>query len=853
MLFNPLFLQVINNQEPVSTKTQKLSNSSYLFSDIIKVSVENEMQNSGSLGLGKTVNSGDSGTDFIGKQIVNIPLELKSGNNTASVESVLEQLISQLTSSKSTEGTQKSGLNEDVIKSIDTNGTNGDKQYFDQSKICELISKLVNNSEFNGKANLVIDRQKLLQDNYSSELDEITKNEITPETLLNLLKMGNTISLENSPAEKNLGLLITLIEHSDESTPGTESKETDGSIDLGVKNIFKKDKEFNLSSLLGNSQNGGNIDTTLYEIKISVIDQSANINQNDNFAAQGLEISGEPENKIKVDIVLKDSAADAKNDLAILSKMAPPEELFASTSVNTGELSKVSSSFSNSLNADAQQLKNITKTSPEILNNVTSAETNADVLTDNVKVNTENISGTNPGNPNQKITGETVPENISKQNIKQSTDNTLSKELNPANTGKQQTQQNNILGMNAEEASAFAKISGSIKSQFFKSAESGKAVNTGKVQDQKNVVEKNILGKSETASTGKPNIKVDTQNENTEISGIKPQEIKAEGSGKETSAQTIVEKDSEKINPGVINGKQIIQEKADAEKTQTLNKEVNAEDKDVKQKLNVVDESKEKISAETKSNNSNAVKESIKANTQPASSVTASQASKTESQDAQVKNTDSTKPEINENTKANPAVAENKNAEEKNQEKTLSDGNKNPEENKKAHDGKILNETNFDKTLDTVAKDKAAGLEKGHYADAARTVKAAEIAKEMSRHIQSRENGTLYLKIDPEHLGTVKIAVEVVDKMIRANIEVENESARKLIENNLNQLQNNLNQNGIQLNSLNISLSNFEQKQGKAFNSKRKSSGYGEDGDSTENTSANKEKTLGYNTYEYTV
>ncbi|MGE5409510.1 MAG: flagellar hook-length control protein FliK, partial [Clostridiales bacterium] len=133
-----------------------------------------------------------------------------------------------------------------------------------------------------------------------------------------------------------------------------------------------------------------------------------------------------------------------------------------------------------------------------------------------------------------------------------------------------------------------------------------------------------------------------------------------------------------------------------------------------------------------------------------------------------------------------------------------------------------------------------------------KTVKAAEVMKEISGFIQKNDSHSITLKIDPESLGSVKIALDVVDKIVHANIEVENEAAKKMVENNLNQLYNSLNQNGVQFSSINISLANHEQKQQKSFNPKRKMFQSEQDGDYDDKSVSDGRK-MGYNTYEYLI
>ncbi|MGE5679450.1 MAG: flagellar hook-length control protein FliK [Bacillota bacterium] len=159
----------------------------------------------------------------------------------------------------------------------------------------------------------------------------------------------------------------------------------------------------------------------------------------------------------------------------------------------------------------------------------------------------------------------------------------------------------------------------------------------------------------------------------------------------------------------------------------------------------------------------------------------------------------------------------------------------------------------FSKQTDNSIKEKFS-TESGSFNNPLKTVKAAEVMKEISKFIEQGNGAhSLTLKIDPESLGTVKIALDVIDKLVHAKIEVENEAAKKMVENNLNQLYNSLNQNGIQLSSLNISLASYEQqKQGKANSPKKKIITQNEEAGASE-AEINESRKMGYNTYEYLI
>ncbi|MFH0734143.1 MAG: flagellar hook-length control protein FliK [bacterium] len=132
-----------------------------------------------------------------------------------------------------------------------------------------------------------------------------------------------------------------------------------------------------------------------------------------------------------------------------------------------------------------------------------------------------------------------------------------------------------------------------------------------------------------------------------------------------------------------------------------------------------------------------------------------------------------------------------------------------------------------------------------------RTVKLAEIVKEVSRYLEKQEKGNLVINIEPENLGKIKISVEIQDKVVRANITVENETVKTMLESKLGDLQSNLNKNGGHSNLVNISLQENEQKNAKNNSSRRKNNGEDKNVSAVEEVDENVTKSMGYNTYEY--
>ncbi|PID62475.1 MAG: hypothetical protein CR986_01530 [Ignavibacteriae bacterium] len=147
-----------------------------------------------------------------------------------------------------------------------------------------------------------------------------------------------------------------------------------------------------------------------------------------------------------------------------------------------------------------------------------------------------------------------------------------------------------------------------------------------------------------------------------------------------------------------------------------------------------------------------------------------------------------------------------------------------------------------DNTVEDVQKERSEKL-----------VKSFELVKEVTKFISKQDKGVLTLKIQPEHLGKMKITLDSEDETLKAKIEVDTQQAKQIIEKNIDKLQQDLNQNGIKLGSLNISLGNSkERNDGETFNENASEFTEGNEFDTMqENEELKDSKSMGYNTYEY--
>ena len=94
--------------------------------------------------------------------------------------------------------------------------------------------------------------------------------------------------------------------------------------------------------------------------------------------------------------------------------------------------------------------------------------------------------------------------------------------------------------------------------------------------------------------------------------------------------------------------------------------------------------------------------------------------------------------------------------------------------------------------------------------------------------------------------------LDVSEQVVKANIKVETEAIKYLVENNVQDLQNHLSRQGIQLGSVNISLNDNNPKDAKNFASKKRNQTEVKNQKEINSEEEKKEaRMLGYNTVEY--
>lgn len=168
-------------------------------------------------------------------------------------------------------------------------------------------------------------------------------------------------------------------------------------------------------------------------------------------------------------------------------------------------------------------------------------------------------------------------------------------------------------------------------------------------------------------------------------------------------------------------------------------------------------------------------------------------------------------------------------------------------------DSKVPDSLNFLHDLTSVNKSNLPQTPVTGSPENLRTVKPSDLPNEISHLAQSSGTKSVVLNLDPDTLGKVKIVLDLTDKSVRANIQVDNEGAKQAVQNNINELKQSLNLNGLQLSSINISLNNNDDKTNKSFLQKKKSTynQYNPKIEETENSISS--KSMGYNTYDYLI
>ncbi|MCL5028266.1 MAG: flagellar hook-length control protein FliK [Bacteroidetes bacterium] len=134
-----------------------------------------------------------------------------------------------------------------------------------------------------------------------------------------------------------------------------------------------------------------------------------------------------------------------------------------------------------------------------------------------------------------------------------------------------------------------------------------------------------------------------------------------------------------------------------------------------------------------------------------------------------------------------------------------------------------------------------------------KTVKVSDVVNEISNMVKEGNTKSIVLNLKPESLGSMKVTVDVSNNTVHANVEVDTEAVKLIVQNNINDLKQSLNQNGMQLSTLTVNISGGEQKFNRSSGQKKKSNYHSVEQKVEINNSAFNTKSMGYNTYEFLI
>lgn len=128
----------------------------------------------------------------------------------------------------------------------------------------------------------------------------------------------------------------------------------------------------------------------------------------------------------------------------------------------------------------------------------------------------------------------------------------------------------------------------------------------------------------------------------------------------------------------------------------------------------------------------------------------------------------------------------------------------------------------------------------------------SDVINNILKSIQNKENKSIEIKLNPPELGKLKVTLDYAEKKISLRMNVENETARQLINNSINDLKKELILAGIQLEDVQVSVTGNEQEGNYSDRSNRRSSA-NETLNKNETHNAVSAKMMGYNTYDYII
>ncbi|MBU2492266.1 MAG: flagellar hook-length control protein FliK [Bacteroidetes bacterium] len=766
MNFNPLFLQNKTSVDGIHPeKTNKLSGSGYLFSDIINVFMNADETDS----VAKLTQ------EFLGSA------QIKETNGTPVILSLLGETALPLA---------------DVSNNL-------------QLKIEDLLpsglkKKLVKTE---GENNNILEKGITVN---KTQLAQIL------ETINNLFKLGNK-NLKSDSKNKDLELTET-----------TELLENNDGVFLIIETA---DKIFNVNiskqnagDNLKNDNESGQIEN-IYKIKFSAINENSLLNSEGNnlLANKGV-------NNSQLSLLpFPSELAAEKADSSLFVKL----KVFKYQ--NPGSENSLPDPLKNKINIEGSPVKinseNGTKDSQHFQINeaATQNKTNGETVNEEVKILTgegaKNLKteAVIPNSTNQSpvtIEGKIVE---AKQVMQKPNLNSPPEEVKTS--GKIKSEQVNVSG----QKSNHEKLNDtSVKT-------TGQEINPEKTASSKTNVAESVNPSKISLKDEKVSHEQFKNQKDSLNSEIKNGELKAEGFSKTMIKDILTDNTQSKSEVIQENKPELKKEVLDHIDETPVNKSKEKTDDNNTKEVNP--KSFEKFAAENKENEQLNLKVA-----KAVKNITTIKSENTQSQ-----NVDKT---VKENTDTKINKSDDQSGKIQISDSNEKNYSQNENSSKQNEDNKnVPIETNRVTTGDVKEKFTLETLTPNSNSD--RIVKAAEIMKEISKFIEKQDNSTLTIKISPEELGKVKITMDITEQSVKANIHVENEAVKTIIEKNISELQNQMSKSGIQLTSVNVMLSEGEQKTAKQFANKKKSTGFDTNDKNMDEAEKEKVKMMGYNTVEY--
>lgn len=141
----------------------------------------------------------------------------------------------------------------------------------------------------------------------------------------------------------------------------------------------------------------------------------------------------------------------------------------------------------------------------------------------------------------------------------------------------------------------------------------------------------------------------------------------------------------------------------------------------------------------------------------------------------------------------------------------------------------------------------------GQFTSPVKTVNVSDLTKEFSKIISTKESKSVVLQLKPENMGKIKLSIDVTNNVVHARVEVENDQVKQMLQANLDVLRHSLNMNGLQLSAIDVSMSGGQQRSYKSYEPRKKFQYSGKETKISEEADKEVNRNMGYNTYEYLI